>query len=163
MWSMLRARKVLVLWQPLIWIWGWGLVSKGLVSVIVKTKSEGKERQDKCYCRDWVCVTSWRHEIVRHGLRTRSNLVCKFQLQTMEGSGVTSFSRKLVETTTKAIIFCGVLGIPSVRTAAKGDAVLSPKNISFMELRSQWRNRQPFLQSILRTRKRGHKNQLSKT
>ena len=106
-------------------------MSKGLVSVIVKTKSEGKERQDKCYCRDWVCVTSWRHEIVRHGLRTRSNLVCKFQLQTMEGSGVTSFSRKLVETTTKAIIFCGVLGIPSVRTAAKGDAVLSPKNMWF--------------------------------
>lgn len=104
------------------------------MSVIVKPKSEGKERLDKCYCRDWVCVTSWRLEIVRHSMRTRSNLVCKFQLQTMESSGVTSFSRKLVETITKPIIFCGVLGVPCVRTAAKGDAVLSPKNISFMEL-----------------------------
>ena len=61
-----------------------------------------------------MCVTSWRREIGRQGRRTRSNSVCKFQLQTMERSGVTSFSRKLEETITKAIIFCGVLRIASL-------------------------------------------------
>lgn len=54
------------------------MVSEDLVSVVVKPKSEDKERQDKCYCRDWVCVTIWRHEIVGHSMKTRSNLVCKF-------------------------------------------------------------------------------------